>query len=849
MEKGIKILLLEQDPDDIELLEVHLKQGGWQFHTHLVQTRGEFESALASLRPDIILATYSLPSFSAPEAFRLCQQIAPEIPFIVVSESIGEEKAVELIRMGVTDYIPRNNIAQVVPSIRRALHEAVSRRQKRITKIKLKRSEEQLRKIMDLSLDVICTLDQESRFITLGAASKSVWGYAPEELIGTRSLDLVHPEDREKTRQAMADLLQGTDLTDFENRHIRADGRAVPLIWSAHWEAGEGLCYCIARDATPIKQAAEKVLRSEKRFRSLLQHSNDGLTLLDAGGQVIERSPTALKILGLREEETWGRFRTDLVHPEDLGLVLRTCTRVRKKPLASCTIEYRMRAKDTGYKWIETTLHNLLEEPAVGAIVLNFRDITRKKLDEIALRENEVRLRQAQAIGHFGFWEMNLPDKQQTWTPELYQIYQSSPEETPASFENFKSLIHPDDLPGVLKRFEEAETSLENGFVSFRLQTERGGLRHVVSEWQFEKDEQGRPLRVIGILQDVTARRLDQIALLQSEARLKEAQAIGHIGSWELNVTEGTVFWSEELFRILGANPAVVQPSIEAFTTYIHPEDLAFFQSTMQQILHEPKNEDYFSIRIVRPDGETRYINTSSQVELDSQGRLARYFGTLQDVTEVKLAEMALEQSEQKYRNLFNFSPTPMWVYDAQTLAFLDVNQAAIRHYGYSKEEFASMTLRDIRPKSEIPKMEQVAFSLKGATDTFHGTFQHLTKAGELIEVDIQSSSLLIEGRKARLIIANDISERVRYLQAIQTQNARLKEIAWTQSHVVRAPLARMMGFIDLLRQVPPEQSQESNILGFIQASARELDAIIRDIVKKTEQIKDHPNQEAQSEK
>jgi PAS domain S-box-containing protein len=201
------------------------------------------------------------------------------------------------------------------------------------------------------------------------------------------------------------------------------------------------------------------------------------------------------------------------------------------------------------------------------------------------------------------------------------------------------------------------------------------------------------------------------------------------------------------------------------------------------------------------------------------------------------IAQTALEEREEKYHNLFDLSPTPMWVYAVGTLRFLDVNEAAILHYGYSKAEFLAMTLKDIRPPEEVSKLEELAKIPKEAITHYQNVFKHVKKNGEVIVVEIKANRVNFSGRAARLVIATDISERIKYIQAIQEQNRRLQEIAWTQSHIVRAPLARLMGLVGLLHDYPIEKINDTNILALILDSAHELDGIIREIVRKSEHI------------
>lgn len=202
-----------------------------------------------------------------------------------------------------------------------------------------------------------------------------------------------------------------------------------------------------------------------------------------------------------------------------------------------------------------------------------------------------------------------------------------------------------------------------------------------------------------------------------------------------------------------------------------------------------------------------------------------------------KRISLKLKESEIKYRNLFHLSPLPMWVYDIKTYGFLNVNEAAIRNYGYSREEFLAMTIKDIRPAEDIKLFEEKIICNKITNAIYCDSFRHTKKNGELIYVDIQSNEIDFEKKKARLILATDIGDRLKYMETIEEQNTKLQEIAFIQSHIVRAPLARIMGLIDLLNNYSNNTKNATEYLNLILTSAKELDEIIKTIVEKAAEV------------
>lgn len=165
---------------------------------------------------------------------------------------------------------------------------------------------------------------------------------------------------------------------------------------------------------------------------------------------------------------------------------------------------------DGSYKWLETTFHNQLHEPAVGAIVLNFRDITESKIAEIALRTREARFNQAQRIGQMGSWEMDLADSSVKWSDEIYHMLGVEKGKIEPSIEAFVSFIHPDDVEEALSHTERVLKSPEDGVNGFRILRPGGQLRHVVSEWRIEVDGDGKSVSSFGILKDVTEGKIER---------------------------------------------------------------------------------------------------------------------------------------------------------------------------------------------------------------------------------------------------------------------------------------------------------------------------------------------------
>lgn len=191
-----------------------------------------------------------------------------------------------------------------------------------------------------------------------------------------------------------------------------------------------------------------------------------------------------------------------------------------------------------------------------------------------------------------------------------------------------------------------------------------------------------------------------------------------------------------------------------------------------------------------------------------------------------------LKESEHRYSDLFHLSPQPMWVYDAENFQFLDVNLAAVSHYGYAREEFLSMSIQDI-----VSGTAETDLLSDEIPSNSKDVFRHKKKNGEIVYAAMRSNTIPYNGREAKVVLIHDITENLKHLKAIEQQNKQLMEIAWTQSHVVRAPLARIMGLIQLISDEETPTHEKLEMLPYVLDSANELDEIIRTIVKQSKLI------------
>jgi len=280
--------------------------------------------------------------------------------------------------------------------------------------------------------------------------------------------------------------------------------------------------------------------------------------------------------------------------------------------------------------------------------------------------------------------------------------------------------------------------------------------------------------------------------LTEAADNLRRAQQLGRTGTWIAD-RNGTVCWSEPVSDLLGLPEGQSAANIDEFYAIVHPDDRERLSEHFGQAWRsgEPYSLDY---RIVRRDNdEVRWMSARGAATRDDDGTV-EMAGTVVDVTDRMEVQLALEGTERQFRMLFERNPLPFWVFDVQTLRFVEVNQAAIDQYGYTREEFLAMTIYDIRPEEH---RNEVASDLQrhrpGQSDEVR-LWVHRRKDGRLLEVRIHATDIDFRGRPSRLVLAEDVTDRM----------AQQRELSYRASHDMTSGLLNAEALARRVDAMPP---------------------------------------------
>lgn len=276
MKNQLRVLIVEDSEFDSRILISLMRAGGYEVAAQRVETAAAFTEALAAQPWDLVLADYNLPQFSAPVALNLLQAQEMDLPFLIISGGIGEDIAVAAMKAGAHDYLMKGSLARLLPAVERELREAEVRRARRQAEQSLRESEARYRLLWETASDAVLLMDTDSHIRFANPAVRSVFGYAPEELVGQNLTQLL-PEKLPEggTGGALRTLHSGVrEMGDkhrrvMETMGLRKDGEKVIIEIAFNDMQFQDKRWFVAfiRDISERKRAEEQLRQTQEQFR------------------------------------------------------------------------------------------------------------------------------------------------------------------------------------------------------------------------------------------------------------------------------------------------------------------------------------------------------------------------------------------------------------------------------------------------------------------------------------------------------------------------------------------------------------------------------------------------------
>lgn len=659
--QSLRTLIVDDSESDALLIIRELKKGGYNPIYERVENATAMKKALKTKTWDIILCDYKMPNFSAPSAIALLKKTNTDIPLIIVSGSIGEETAVECMRLGAQDYIMKAKLSRLCPAIARELKEVKIRNKKKQAEEEIWQSQQELQTIMETLSIGISWSDMQGNIRYNNRKFQELFGYTVEDIpdIATWLL-LAYPsaDYREQisylVMMLMEDQKQGKGSAPLELNVTCKDGSVRQVLQTIVLTHDRILA--IYYDITERKLSERKLKESEERYRALFDRSLDIIYTIDFDGNFIDANPAALKRFGYTKEELPSLNVASLMDEDQLPLALKAIQQIKEIGAQKDLLEIRLRHKDGTPIYIETKGSAVISNGKAIAIQSVARDITERKSVEQKLLQSEKYFKEIteNSSDIIIITDKNGDIKYCSRSIERFSGY--TPEELIGK--SGFTFIHPDDLERAINDYSKAISSNDTAIPnSFRMIHKDGSERF----WEgLGKNLLDNP-DVAGFIMNVR----DATDSKKAEEKLKESEKKYRIITekmtdivWLLDMNLRTVYVTPSVQTVLGFTQE--ERMSQTVDQQLTPDSLKLALETMAKelALEEQGQQDVqrnvtLELEYYHKDGSTRWIETIMSGLRNEQGVLDRIHGVSRDITARRKAEEKLLQTLESLRKAF----------------------------------------------------------------------------------------------------------------------------------------------------------------------------------------------------
>jgi len=447
------------------------------------------------------------------------------------------------------------------------------------------------------------------------------------------------------------------------------------------------------------------------------------------------------------------------------------------------------------------------------------------------LKQRETLLASAEKIAHLGSWNYDPDTKELNWSDEMFTIFGEEVNSFKPTREDWQNRIVEDYWHTVSDKITTAIRAQSSYNVEFQIKRPNGEIRYVMAQGYFSVEDK----KLLNIMLDLTEIKEAAFKVEQSEALLKEAEALSHNGSWEWSQEKNIFFWSDEMYRIHGLEPQQEEIDLRFYLTLIHPDDVEYFVTTLADTqIHLGA----FSInyRIIRPENEVRYLSLNGKFKTDYSGTVQKILGNTQDVTALKLATDKLEQSESIYKTIVkNVPDSAIFLFDKDlkltlsggpALAIIDpeniITNAHNFHYLFFKN------------KDSYPLLY---FNM--AFDGNENRLEHRinNKIFRIAFSPVHQSDGAVSGV---MVVMNDITDLKLAQQSLESKinelnrsNRDLEQFAYIASHDLQEPLRKIRAFGERLKLRYRENLQTEGVdyLNRMNSASERMQLLISDLL------------------
>jgi PAS domain S-box-containing protein len=658
----------------------------------------------------------------------------------------------------------------------------------------LVKSEERFRSMIEYGSDVITIIGLDGTIYYESPSVERVLGYRPEEVIGKNAFEFLHPDDMPAIISGINRLMENDSIaisSDLSIMSAAGDYKVVEAtgVNQIKNPAVNGIIITY-RDVTEHRRSIQKLTESEERYRTLVEMANDGIAIIK-NGNIVYANRGFNTITGFSQEEMKNQPIFSFMFEDDISRLIELRREHKKRPAAPSIFESSLKDRNGSRVHVEVNVSSI---PYGGgrADMVVFRDISKRKLAEAKLFESEKRYRMLAENMSDVVWIMDIRSLMLTYaSPSVKEMLGYEVEEIlqmPLSGYVAEEYIEPimKDLAEELDRESREETAEidpnRNRNIDIKYRHKNGTPVWAEIRAKFLRDADGHPDRIMGVSRDISARKLAEKKLRESEERLRLIIETSTDIIYVLN-PEGKFTYISLRFEEVTGHP--VDESLgRNFTDFLPPDQIrpldATFESGMRQRI-----SNIYECTMVFPNGDSIPVELNVNSICDTTGKIVGRLGVARDIRGRRETEWALRESELRYRLLAENSSDVIWTMDL-SLHFTYVSPSNQVIFGYTPEETMRKNLDELlTPESyrlavAYFKKEITLYARGLDADPFRKRtleLQQLTKDGRTLDIEVNIS--LINDGTGRAIgilgITRDVTARKRAENALKESEERLR--------------------------------------------------------------------------
>ncbi len=645
--------------------------------------------------------------------------------------------------------------------------------------------EERYRALVENSIHAYFLINPDGNILETNHVAMNMFGYSKKEFLLLKKQDLFLHIDEHANISSIK--YSRKSYESLIATGIKKNGDHFPIELSSviYYESnGEVRKSIMVYDMSTLKFSETNIFENNKielDFKPVIESITDGFFTLDNNWIITYWNKEVEKLSGIQKEDIVGKSFLEFFKEIGNLKLYSECRRAKRDNVSIRFEEFSEKSKT----WIEIDAY-----PSETGLTVFCKNITEQKTAEAAMKLSNERYDLVVKATNDMVWDWDI------LTGDIYRnsngvkrVYGHNNNDQIKTNELWAENIHPDDKEHVEQQIAYYLNSENESFFNFeyRYKREDGKYNYINDKGYIIRNELGIVIRMIGAARDITEQKQIARSIEESELRYKMFVQQSTEGIWRIELDEAKPISTptEEMIRYCMTNAFVAECN-DAFAKIYGYENAGMIIGKPLSKIMPPENpanyillENFFTNNF-KIEGELSYeydtkgnelVFVNNMIGIIEGDHIKSAWGTQRNITQQKKAEQLLLASEEQYRYLFNNNPSCIFIWDPETMEILEVNQASVDLYGYTRNEFLQLTALDIRPAGEHEKfMEMTKVARQKAVYKKSITKLHLTKNGENIYMEVSSHKIFYNGKEVILAIGNNVTDKIQLEKSLNEE-------------------------------------------------------------------------------